>query len=62
MLYSPMGSTIRFAPLQPFGVYPWQSYVKPGDGHQSTPDMHRLATPSATLGRRKSSATQSAVP
>ena len=42
---------LGFAPLQPFGVYPWQAYVQPGDGHQSTPGMHRVAAPSATLGR-----------
>ena len=31
---------LEFAPLQPFGVYPWQAYMLPGDGHQSTPGMH----------------------
>ena len=41
---------LGFAPWKPFGVYPWQSYVQPGDGHQSTPGMHRVAAPSATLG------------
>ena len=52
MLYSPRGAQpLGFAPLQPFGVYPWQAYVQPGDGHQSTPGMHRVAAPSATLGR-----------
>ena len=52
MLYSPMGAhPLGFTPLQPFGVYPWQAYVQPGDGHQSTPGMHRVAAPSATLGR-----------
>ena len=45
------GSTIRFAPLQPFGVYPLQAYVQPGDGHWSMPVIHRMAAPSATLGR-----------
>ena len=51
MPYSPMGAQpLGFAPLQPFGVYPWQAYVQPGDGHWSTPDMHRVASPSATLG------------
>ena len=45
------GSTVRFAHWQPFGVYPWQAYVQPCDGHWSTPGMHRVATPSATLGR-----------
>ena len=49
MPYSPMGAQPSgFAPLQPFGVYPWQAYVQPGDGHWSTPGMHRVA---ATLGR-----------
>ena len=32
MPYSPMGAQpLGFAPLQPFGVYPWQAYVQPGD-------------------------------
>ena len=42
---------LGFAPLQAFGVHPWQAYVQPGDDHQSTPGMHRVAVPSATLGR-----------
>ena len=63
MPYSPMGAQLLgFAPLQPFGVYPWQAYVQPGDGHWSTPGMHRVAAPSATLGRGEPSATHSAVP
>ena len=53
---------LGFAPWQPFGVYPWQAYVQPGDGHWSTPGMHRGAAPSATLGRVEPSATHSAVP
>ena len=40
---------LGFAPLQPFGVYPWQAYVQPGDGHWSMPGMHRVAAPSTTL-------------
>ena len=56
------GSTIRVALLQPFGVYPWQAYMQPGDGHWSTPGMHRVAAPSITLSRGEPSATQSAVP
>ena len=36
--------------------------MQPGDGHWSTPGMHRLAAPSATLGNREPSATHSAVP
>ena len=63
MPHSPMGAQpLGFAPLQPFGVYPWQAYVQPGDGHQSTPGMHRVAAPSATLGRGEPSAIHSAVP
>ena len=63
MLYSPMGAQpLGFAPLQPFGVYPWHAYVQPGDGHQSMPDMHRVDAPSTTLNRGEPSATQSAVP
>ena len=34
MPYSPMGAqALGFASLQPFGVYPWQAYVQPGDGY-----------------------------
>ena len=63
MPYSPMGAQpLGFAPLQPFGVYPWQAYVQPGDGHWSTPGMHRVVPPSATLGRVEPSATYSTVP
>ena len=63
MLYSPMGAQpLGFAPLQPFGVYPWQAYVQPGDGHLSTPGMYRVVAASATLGRGKPSSTHSAVP
>ena len=36
--------------------------MQPGDGHQSTPGMHRVVAPSATLGRGEPSATHSAVP
>ena len=53
---------LGFAPLQPFGVYPWQAYVQPGDRHWSTSGMHRVAAPSATLGRGEPSTTHSAVP
>ena len=56
------GSTIRVCTLATFRVYPWQAYVQPGDGHQSTPGMHRVAAPTATLGRVGPSATHSAVP
>ena len=53
---------LGFAPWQPFGVYPWQAYVQPGDGQWSTPGMHGVAAPTATLGRLEPSATHSAVP
>ena len=63
MPYSPMRvQPLGFAPLQRFGVYPWQAYMQPGDGHPSTPGMHRLAAPSTTLDRGEPSATHSAVP
>ena len=63
MLYSPMGAQLLgFAPLQPFRVYPWQAYVQPGDGHEFTTGMHRVAAPSATLSRGEPSATQLAFP
>ena len=63
MPYSPMGAQLLgFAPLQPFGVYPWQAYVQPGNGHWSTPGMHRVAAPLATLSRGEPSTSQSAVP
>ena len=53
MPYSPSmeAQPLGFAPLQPFGVYPWQAYVQPGDGHRPTPGMHRVAAPSTTLSR-----------
>ena len=41
MSYSPLGAQpLGFAPLQPLGVYLWQAYVQPGDGHWPTPSMH----------------------
>ena len=36
--------------------------MQPGDGHQSTAGMHRVAAPSATLSKGEPSATQSSVP
>ena len=63
MPYSPMGAQLLgFAPLQPFGVYPWQAYVQPGYGHWSTPGLHLVAAPSATLSRGEPSATHSVFP
>ena len=50
MPYSPMGAQpLGLAPLQPLRVYPWQAYVQPGDGHQPTWGMQRVAAPSTTL-------------
>ena len=52
MPYSCMrAQSLGFTPLQPFGIYPWQAYVQHGDGHWSTPSMHRVAAPSATMSR-----------
>ena len=63
MPYSPLvGHPLGLSPLQPFGAYPWQEYVQPGDGHQPTPGMHRVAAASTTLSMGEPTATQSAVP
>ena len=63
MPYSPMGvQPLGFAPLQSFGTYPWQAYVQPGDGHQPTLGMHRVAAPSTTMNWGEPSGTQSDVP
>ena len=52
MLYSHMkAKPLGFAPLQPFGAYPWQAHVQPGDGHQPTPRKHRVAAYSTVLSR-----------
>ena len=55
-------STFGFAPLQPLGVYLWQAYVPPGDGHQPTPVMHIVAAPFTTLSMGSLIAPPSAVP
>ena len=53
MLYSLMGAQpLGFAPLQPFGAYPWQAYVQPANGHWPTLGMHRVAVPSSAFSRR----------
>ena len=65
MPYPPLGAQLLgSAPFQPLGVYPWHAYVQPGDGHQPTPGMHRVAAPSTTLsgGALCCSVAQSAVP
>ena len=50
MPYSPLGAQpVGFAPLQSLGVYTWQAYVLPGNGHWPTPSMYRVAAPSTTL-------------
>ena len=57
MPYLPLGAQpMGFTPLQPFGAYPWQPYVQPGDGHWPTPVMHRVAAPSTTMSRGEPSA------
>ena len=40
---------LGFAPLQPFGAYPWQAYMQPSNGHWPTPGIHRVAAPSNAL-------------
>ena len=63
-MHSPMGTQpLGFAPLQPFGVYPRQAYMQPGDGPQThTWYACRVTAPSTSLSRGEPSATQSAVP
>ena len=34
------GPTVGFVPLQPFGAYPLQVYVHPGNGLRPMPGMH----------------------
>ena len=38
-IFNYWGSAIGVAPLQPFGAYPWQAYMQPGNDHQPTPGM-----------------------
>ena len=46
MLCSPVGTQpLKFAPLQPFGAYTCQAHVQSGDGHWSTPLMHKWLLP-----------------
>ena len=62
MPYALFGAQLLgFVPLPPLGVYLWQAYAQPGDGHWPTPGMHRVAAPSTTLSRGEPYATQSAV-
>ena len=52
MSYLPMGAQpLGFVPLQPFGAYPWQAYMQPGDCHLPTLAMHRVVAPSTVLSR-----------
>ena len=63
MPYSPMGvQPLEFALLQPFGAYPWQAYVQPGNGHWPTPGMSRVAAPSTALSRWEPHDSYSGVP
>ena len=49
---SPVGDQpLRFARLQPFGVYPWQAYVPPSDGLWPMPGVHQVAAPLTALSR-----------
>ena len=60
---SPMGTqTLGFSTLQPFGVYPLQAYVPPGDCSWLIPRGHQVAAPPTALGRGEFHATHSAVP
>ena len=43
------GSNIGVCTIATPGAYPLQVYVQPGNGHQPTPGMHRVAAPSTAL-------------
>ena len=43
------------------GVYLWQAYVQPSDGHQPMSGMHRVAAPCTTLSRAELYAAHSVV-
>ena len=59
---SPKGTQpLRIVTLQPFGVYPWQAYVPPGDGMWPMPGVHIVADPPTTLSQEKPPTTQSAL-
>ena len=63
MPYPPLvAQPMWLAPLQPLGVYLWQAYLQHGDGHWSTPGMHRVAAPSTTLRRGEPYASPSTFP
>ena len=40
-----------FVTPQPFGVYPWQVYLDPGDGLWPMPGVHWVAAPPTALSR-----------
>ena len=48
---------LGFATLQPFGVYPWQANVLPGDGSWPTPGVCSVAAPVISLSSREPHAT-----
>ena len=49
---SPMGAQLLgFAPLQPYGVYPWQGYVLLGNGLWPMQVGHWVAAPSTALSK-----------
>ena len=56
------GSTFRVCTLATLWSLPIAGICAPGDGHWSTPGMHQVAAPSATLGSMEPSATHSTVP
>ena len=53
MPYPPLELNHWVCTIASLGVYPWQAYVQPGDGHWPTPSMHRVAAPSTTLSRKR---------
>ena len=51
-MFTSGGSTIGFAPLQSFGVYPWQIYESPDAGPWLTAGVHKVAPSSTALSRQ----------
>ena len=47
--------------MQPYGVYPWQAHLLPGDGLQPTPGVQQVAFPSTASSKGLPYASHSAV-
>ena len=56
------GLTTGVATLQPFGIYPWQTHVLPGDGLCPMPRVHWVAALPTASSRVETNTSHSAVP